>query len=151
MQFGFENLDDNYQILLKTFFKQLFKGFDRVCLENGRWNNSTVTFIPGAQDYLRKTWLNLRDETEERERVLAAIDDAENEARFASAGLTGIALAGKLHILSHWSDAAFAGLFDPIKRLLAVINSILGSFVQASGLGEAFKELKEMIENALRD
>ena len=154
MDFSFdldtEHGEESDRKLLLSFLVQLERGLRTVALE-GYWMGERLTFIGETPYHLERAWGEVEGEFEAARN---AVQYKEIEV-FQSAGLTGRSLRAKLYLLMEWaSRAADTAPFTwkrAVRRVLQNINSILGSFVYAAGVGEPIKEFKEMLENGLDD
>lgn len=145
MQFTFNLEEDDFRALFHSFFRQLFEGLDEA-LSRGRWNDHELPLIAGVRPHLAASWQEFS--AAGGESIFGAVE-ATAAQRFVDAGLTGSQLKAKFYVLQHWSGRALGGLIGPIRRVLQIINSLLGSFKIATGVGEALQEIKELLENAL--
>jgi hypothetical protein len=155
MSFVFDFNDKNDFQLLQNFFLQLHRFLGEICKEQ-RYRESGPLFPEDmrAEEFLPEMFRNT-----DRDFALAndflRYDFAFTRDRLAHSGLTGSSLRGKLRVLEYWAGKVSAPnvIADQFKKflnkLLATINTLLGSFVQATGVGELIKELKETIENMI--
>lgn len=136
--------------LLVSFFDQLEEGL-KVATLAGDWNDTPLNFIGDARNHLELAW----DEVAGQFDLARDVIDDIPIRRFRAAGLTGCSLRAKLYLLMEWAkraaDTASSTWKGAVRRVLQNINSILGSFVYATRVGEPIKEFKEMLENGLND
>jgi hypothetical protein len=73
------------------------------------------------------------------------------------AGLYGSQLQLKLAVIRHWQQKWEQTRTSPgfgkkiLKKLIAAIDTVLGSLIAATGLDEALRELKDILSNAIDD
>lgn len=155
MSFVFEWQDGDDFRLLQSFFAQLHHFLQGISLSQ-RYRDSGLLF---PEDMRSGEFLPGMFKEAERE-FSVADEYLRSESSFMRtplqrAGLTGPSLHGKLRVLEYWSNRISAPniVLDQLRKflgkVLASINTLLGSFVAATGVGELIKELKETIENML--
>jgi hypothetical protein len=145
VRFPYNEDDADDRKLLQMFFKFLREGFREVIFE-GRWGERRISFFGEGQPYLA----GAMSETEVHfDRALTAIDETPPQV-FADFGLWGRSLRAKLYYIRFWADRSRVGRPSAIRRTLANINIVLGSFFAATGIGEPIKELKDLIKSNIR-
>jgi hypothetical protein len=142
MIFDYNVEDEDDRMLLIRFFSSLREGFRQIIYES-RWSDIPITFFGDGLVFLRGSL----EETEPQfERAAAAINDIAEE-RLREFGLWSNSLRSKLYYIKYWASQALAGVAGAIGKTLSNINILLGSFSAATGIGEAIKELKDVILN----
>lgn len=144
MQFYYDVDKDNERSLLYSFLKALEEGF-RQLIWNNQWGERAIAFYGEGQRYMRGA---LEEVGGQFHKAQAMVESASPE-QFADVGLWGQSLRAKLYYVKFWADLALQGVSGAIGRTLDNINIVLGSFYAATGVGEAIKELKDVIKNNL--
>lgn len=133
--------------LLESFFRQLERFLSLLCYEPQQYLGSG-SYIEGGQQILQSMWPETQPDFRRAHVQVREV----NLDRLAQAGLTGNSLKGKLAVVAQWAQRLLTspgvGL---LRKILGAINTLLGSFVQATGVGELIKELKETSENVIDD
>ncbi|MBX9470317.1 MAG: hypothetical protein KL839_21830 [Rhizobium sp.] len=138
--YNVEGEDD--RMLLIHFFNSLREGFRQIIYE-GRWSDIPVSFFGEGLIYVRRS---LEEVEPQFERAIATVGTVA-EDRLRDFGLWGNSLRSKLYYVKYWASQALAGVAGAIGKTLGNINILLASFSAATGIGEAIKELKDVVLN----
>ena len=107
-------------------------------------------FPPELQEDIGAAWKEFEEDFDESRFVATARDIPSDRAVWA--GLYGAQLRLKLAVVSHWHHKWNSSFSTKIlKKLLDAIDTVLDSLIAATGLGEALKELKDILSNSVDD
>jgi hypothetical protein len=125
---------------LDIFLDEVENLFDRIV---GPWRD--LLFPEEFRQPLSDAWDDAKQSLQQIKDQIASSSD-----RLEEVGLSGSQLALKLQGLrSAWDAFRRSGTVQLLKKLLEWINLILGSLAQAIPVGEALKEIKEVIEKLI--
>lgn len=107
-------------------------------------------FPPELQEDIGAAWKEFEEDFDEPGFIAAARDIRTPRAKWA--GLYGAQLRLKLAVVGYWRRKWNASVSTRIlKKLLDAIDTVLDSLIAATGLGEALKELKDILGNSVDD
>lgn len=145
MEFQFEFTDRNDKSLLQEFIEET-RDFLKALLFGDKPFGKPVKFIDDTQSMIQDVYNS--HGAIEFSRLSVATEAAE-PAKLTAAGLTGKPLIAKLSVLKGWGKMLRDEFYKAVRHILAQCNSIIGSLVHVTGLGEAAKEFKDLVENAI--
>jgi hypothetical protein len=139
-------LDD--RAALKEFLSQTHALLDEIAVHGGPLGGPT--FVPAdLQPLLRDAWPTAGADLLSLHKAV----DTADAGTLATHGLTGPSLRFKLGVVQRaWSNFAADRLLKWLRKLLAAIDTLLESIIDALGpAGAAAKELKQALENLLEE
>jgi hypothetical protein len=107
-------------------------------------------FEPTLVNPLRQAWKEL-EETQEFGRLETAVRDAALD-KIRGHGLSGQQFEYKRQVVRRWYDRyTQRPIARLVHRLLDVVDNVLDSLIDVTGVGGAIKEFKEAIAGSLED